>query len=400
MLKSKLFLTFLVLCLLTLFLGSCSNRQTLLLLNWGEYINEDLITKFEEEYGVEVKMSLADSNELFYSKVMGGTTVYDLVIPSDYMIEKMAKKDLIQEIDYTKLDNWNSNNPLTPGVADILNSLTSFEFQGTTKEAKDYCVPYFWGTFGIMYRKTPALIASGIEDPSKALDVYFNEASRPAGTRIGMYDSPRFSYAAALQYLGLNFNDYSKELLAQAKTVLANSRIHEWGFDTLKKNILSNNLDLAYTWTGDMLDMLYMRLDEGQSIQDIDFDIVIPDNSIAFMDAFVIPKKSRNSELAYKFIDFFLDPLNAYENASTVGYCTPVVKAYNWIVDPQLALNDGVIDAQYYLEEESWLNSWSYANNRYYPLTSPGSFNGISLSDFDTKIIDLINQMINQIKTS
>jgi spermidine/putrescine-binding protein len=399
MLKNKLILSFLIIILGSVIFSSCSMKDTLLLLNWGEYINEDLIVKFEEEYHVEVKMSLADSNELFYSKVRSGTTVYDLVVPSDYMIEKMASKDLIQEIDYSRLTNWNTDNPLTPGVADILNSLSSFELNGETKEAKNYCIPYFWGTFGIMYRKTEALINAGIEDPSKALSVYFDPNSRPAGTRIGMYDSPRFSYAAALQYLGLDFNVYSKELLAQAKSVLSNSSIHEWGFDTLKKNILSNNLDLAYTWTGDMLDMLYMRLDEGESLEDINFDIVIPDNTIAFMDAFVIPKKSRNSELAYKFIDFFLDPQNAYENASTVGYCTPVVKAYNWIIDPISAITDGVIDQEYYDEDIEWLDNWSYANNRYYPLTLPGEFSGISLSDFDNNIIDLINQMVNQIKT-
>ncbi|MDR2828822.1 MAG: extracellular solute-binding protein [Acholeplasmatales bacterium] len=391
-----------ILCLLflmftSIFAFSSCKANTLLLLNWGEYINEDLLDKFEDEYGVSVQMSIADSNELFYSKVMSGTTVYDLVIPSDYMIEKMVLKDVIQKIDFSKLENYDST-ALTPGVKTILDSLSP----QNGKDPKDYTVPYFWGTFGIIYNKQKAGLEDAISNPDTAVYNYFNPSTLPSNTRIGMYDTPRFVYGAALQSLGLSPNELfnaQNNYLNITRDVIKNSKIYEWGFDTLKYNIVNNNLDLAYTWTGDMLDMLYMQLDEGKTLDEMTFDIVIPSNPIAFMDAFVIPTKARNVDLAHKFIDFFLDPVNAYENASTVGYCTPVLKTYNWIINPLKAEEDGIIES--YVDDKEWLDNWAYANNKYYPLNSAVSpFTGIALSNFDQSVIDKINQMINQVKAS
>jgi spermidine/putrescine-binding protein len=375
-------------------------KDTLLLLNWGEYINPDLLEKFENEFNVVVNMSTTDSNELFYSRVKNGTTVYDLVIPSDYMIEKMVQNDLLQEIDFSKLPFYNKSY-LVPGVNTILDSLSPQTTKSGVKDPVDFCVPYFWGTFGIMYDKNKKGLEEIISDPKTAAQNFFNPSILPQGTRIGIYDSPRFIYSAGLQALGKDdLNELptsGNNLIKDVQNLLINSNIFEWGFDTLKKNIISSNLELGYTWTGDMLDMLYMELDEGKSIDEISFDIVIPEDAIAFMDAFVIPKKARHVDLAHEFINFFLNPYNAYENASTVGYCTPVLEAYNWIINPELAESLGLCD---YTEDKEWLDNWSYANNRYYPLNSESDpFNGVALSNFDKKTLDRINQMVNQVKT-
>ncbi len=113
----KKFLLLLIVVALPFVLASCGQRDKLLVLNWGEYISEDVVALFEEEYGVEVSISIADSNELFYSKLKSGTTAYDLIVPSDYMIEKMMVKDLIQEIDFDKLENYDPiNNPYLQGL--------------------------------------------------------------------------------------------------------------------------------------------------------------------------------------------------------------------------------------------------------------------------------------------
>src|SRR3989339_655535 len=90
-------------------LASCDTRPVLNILNWGEYINDEVVANFEEEYGINVKISVADSNELFYSKIKSGTTPFDLVIPSDYMIEKMAEEDMLIELDYAQLPNFNED---------------------------------------------------------------------------------------------------------------------------------------------------------------------------------------------------------------------------------------------------------------------------------------------------
>lgn len=371
MIKRKRIFNLLLIISVSFLLISCTNKNKLLLLNWGEYINDDLVKKFEKENNVEVVISIADSNELFYSKVKSGTTVYDLVIPSDYMIEKMHEKDLISKIDYSKLKNYDENlNPYMPGVINILNNLNT--------DSNLYTIPYFWGTFGLMYNKNKEGLEKAIIN--YGWDAYFNRELLPNNTRIGMYNVSRYAYAAAMYYYHESANDYSKDLLNKAEKVLSNLNINEWGTDTLKKGIVANNLDLAFLYTGDYLDMLYMDL-EDKDINEISYDIYIPDETIAFMDGFVIPKKSKNKDLAYKFIDFFLDPENAYQNASVVGYATPLVNSYNKIIN--------------YEGNDKWLNNWSYANKKYYPYDE---IKGIPLKNFNKNILDEINQMINNVK--
>ena len=139
-------------------LSGCGAQNKLLVLNWGEYINEDVVALFEEAYNVEVSIQIADSNELFYSKLKSGTTAYDLIVPSDYMIEKMMVKGLLQEIDFTKLSNYDPvGNPFLQGLKGIQATM----LEGT----ENYYVPYFWGTFGLMYNK----LKPGLEE---ALETY------------------------------------------------------------------------------------------------------------------------------------------------------------------------------------------------------------------------------------
>ena len=123
--KKKLTSLFLIFaCALVLTLTSCSRDDVLLFLNWGEYIDEELIEAFEEEYNVTVNMDLGDSNEVFYSKVKSGTTIYDVVCPSDYMVEKMYEKNLLEELDFSKLE-FSGYNPQSDniryGVKQIMN---------------------------------------------------------------------------------------------------------------------------------------------------------------------------------------------------------------------------------------------------------------------------------------
>ncbi|MDY0277292.1 MAG: ABC transporter substrate-binding protein [Acholeplasma sp.] len=372
MLKNKRLVVLPLVLMMVLTLVGCNNKnKKLLVLNWGEYINDDLVAKFEEENDVEVVISIADSNELFYSKVKSGTTVYDLVLPSDYMIEKMMEKDLLQEIDYDKLTNLTDKNPFMPGVLNI---------QSQMKEGNEkYSIPYFWGTFGLIYNKQKAGLEESIT--KNGWDAYFNDELLPNNTRKGMYNVSRYAYAAAMYYNHLSANEYSDRLIKKAEDDLINANINEWGTDSLKKGIVANNLDLAFVYTGDFLDMLYVQLDDGKTLDEITFDIYIPEETIAFMDAFVIPKKARNVDLAHKFINFFLDPQNAYENASVVGYATPLVNTYKMITE--------------YEGEEAWETAWAYANKKYYPMNET---KGIPLQNFSQDILDKINQMMNRVK--
>lgn len=367
---------FICLFLIGFTVSGCGQREKLLLLNWGEYINDEIITMFEEKHNCNVILNIADSNELFYAKIKSGTTVYDLVIPSEYMVERMVQNDLLQKVDYSKLTNYDPvNNPYLPGVIGIQNQM----FEGY----EDYAVPYFWGTFGLMYNKK----VNGLEEAVKKYGWkgYFEPELLPGNIRVGMYDVPRYAYAAAMFYLDQSPNVYSEELLKAAEQVLLKRKFTEWGTDTLKKGISSGNRDLAFVYTGDFLDMLYIKLSDGVKREDITFDIYIPNQTIAFMDTFVIPKKARHLDLAHKFIDFLLDPEIAYLNASVVGYCTPLQKSYEMIVG--------------YEGDDQWLNDWKEANLTYYPLPKPGEeqFIGTPLKNFDRNVLNAISTMVNNV---
>ncbi len=370
----KYAMVLLILLFGTLFLSACTMKNKLLILNWGEYINDEVVMLFEEKYGVEVSISIADSNELFYSKLKSGTTAYDLILPSDYMIEKMMVKGLLQEIDFDQLENYDPiNNPYLQG----LESIRSTMLEGT----ENYHVPYFWGTFGLMYNKLKPGLKEALE--THQWQAYFNPSLRPEGTRTGMYDTAQFAYAAAMIYNDIDPNSFNEAQLTLAFDTIKNANFITWADDQLKKSIAANNLDLAFVWTGDFLDMLYVDLGEGISYDEITYDIFIPDTTLAFMDAFVIPKNARHVDLAHKFIDFFLDPEMAYLNASVIGYATPLQVTYDMIVG--------------YTGDEDWEKNWARAYMEYYEDTP--DFRGIPLANLDQAIISKLNLMVNNVKT-
>ena len=386
----KKILAFWLLLITCITASGCYKGNVLLILNWGEYINDDVVAMFEEEYGCEVIISIADSNELFYSKVMSGTTAYDLVVPSDYMIQKMIEKNLLQEIDFTRLENYDCQGPKYDALMDGIKGIIEYMEDEVIEGYKKHQVPYFWGTFGLMYNKRVA----GLEEvvTTKGWEALFDRSLLPAGTKTGMYDVSRYSYAAAMFSLGLSPNTYSEDQARKASEQLIKANFDEWGTDMLKKGISANNLDLAFLYTGDFLDTLYIKLEDGVAMDEMTFDIFVPDDTIAFMDGFVIPKKARHLDLTYKFLDFMMRPEVAYENASVVGYATPLQEAYDMITS--------YVDDEEN-EDNDWLVSWRDANLMYYPLPDPlatKKFKGEPLANFDQGILDKINTLVNNAK--
>ena len=375
MLNAKKYLLLLLIVFIPLVLSGCGSQNKLLILNWGEYINEDAVALFEDMYDVQVTISIADSNELFYSKLKSGTTAYDLILPSDYMIEKMYLKDLIQEIDFSKLSNYDPvNNDYLQGLRSIMDSMMP--------ETKNYYVPYFWGTFGLMYNKRVEGLKEALE--TYQWKAYFNPELRPQGTRVGMYDTPQYAFAAAMLYQNLDPNDTKEENIELASQILTDAEFMVWADDQLKKSIAADNLDLAFVWTGDFLDMLYVDLGDGIAYDEVNYDIFVPDRTAAFVDAFVIPHNARHVDLAHEFINFFLDPEIAYMNASVVGYATPLQTSYDMIVN--------------YVGDDQWLNDWARAYLEYYEDTP--NFKGTPLQSLEQSVVSQLTLMVNNVKTS
>jgi spermidine/putrescine-binding protein len=298
---------FALLLVTILTLSACSNKETLYVLNWGEYMDPELVELFEETYNVNVVYETVGSNEEMELKIKQDITAYDIVIPSDYMIDKLYQEGLLNEIDLSLLSNYDENT-LFQDAKDLYED----EAFGS------YMIPYFFGTIGVMFNTEDPAVRLALE--TDGICALFEEDSP---FNIGMYDSPRDAVAAALICLGYNVNTTDEAELQEAEDLLRNADILRFGEDDLKGDVALGSLDMALVYSGDYFEMLFIYEEEEETIN---FDYYNPVHTNIWIDAFVIPTTSENTDLAHKFIDFFLDTDNAVQNADWVGY-TPVIEA-------------------------------------------------------------------------
>ncbi|MDX9808326.1 MAG: extracellular solute-binding protein [Acholeplasma sp.] len=381
----KKILAFALMLTAAVVLAACDSRPVLRILNWGEYINDAVVDRFEEEFGYRVIVDVADSNEAFYSKIKSGTTAYDIVIPSDYMIEKMQEENMLIELDYSLLPN-RDNVTYMSGVDQIFDSMTATTLTRTseTVDFTKYAAPYFWGTFGIIYNNRIAGLETALE--THGWGAYFDPSKAPAGVRRGMYDVPQFAYAAAMLYLDQNVNAFSQSLLDQAEDAIDQANFVEWGDDSLKRNVEAGNLDMALVYTGDYLDRLYIQLDEGKTLSEVqaEFNIYVPEDTFVFADMMVIPNTSKNVDRAHEFINFMLEPENVALNAEVVGYAAALVEGYDLIMENLTS-------------DDDWYKNWALANQTYYnknAVLSVAPLTALNPSD-----IDKINTMIDNVRS-
>lgn len=273
--------------------------------NWGDYIDEDLLKKFEDETGIRVVYDTFSSNEDMYIKVKQGIDAYDILVPSDYMIERLIEEDLLNEIDLTKIPNFEYVNE----------NLKNPEFDPENK----YSVPYFWGTGGIIYN------TSQITDDIDSWTDLFDE--KYSG-KIVMYNSSRDSIAVALKALGYSMNSTDLEELEEAKNLLISQKSHVLAYqaDEGRDTLVSGDGHIGFMYSGDALMMIE---------QNPDLKYVLPkEGANIWFDAMVIPKSSENVDAAHKFIDFMCEPENAAKNAEySVGFSSPIDEAIELLPD-------------------------------------------------------------------
>ena len=281
--------------------------------NWGEYIDESLITQFEEEYGIEVVYDTYDTNEAMYPKVMSDPTMYDVVCPSEYMIEKMIQNGLLQEI------NWD----LIPNAVNIgevyMESCTSFD------PGNKYCVPYTFGTVGILYNTT--MIEEG--DVIDSWDVLWDETY---ANNIIMQDSVRDAFMISLKRLGYSVNETDPEALEEAKEQLQiQSKLNKaYAVDEVRDKMINGAAALGVIYSGEYL---YCK-DENP-----DLAYVVPkEGSNVWYDAWVITSGAQNVENAHKWIDFLCEADVALKNFEYIWYGTPNAAAQE-MIDEEI-LND------------------------------------------------------------
>lgn len=319
--KVMMFGVFIILMISVFSLVGCSNKETLYVLNWGEYMDRDLVSDFEKQYNVKVVYEEVGSNEEMEIKLKQGITDYDILIPSDYMIDKLSQEGLLKQIDYDLLTNLDDGDFFSD-VRDLYEE----------EDFGDYLVPYFFGTVGIMYNTTNPDVQAAIEAEDNAFCALFDEESE---FKIGLYDSPRDTVGAALMCLGYSVNSNNDTELSEAQAIIENvltrpQQLTRFGQDDLKGDVARGNLDMALVYSGDYFEMVFEYEEEEETIE---FDYIAPNHTNIWIDAFVIPEVSQNTELAHKFIDFFLDHEIAVANADWVGY-TPVLESvYDTLVN-------------------------------------------------------------------
>ena len=271
--------------------------ETLYVYMPGEYIGENVIPDFEEKTGANVVMENFDSNEQMYIKVANGES-YDLLIPSDYMIQRLMEEDYLQPIDTSRLYNYEDLNKAVKGAA--------FDPED------EYSVSYFWGTVGIVYDKTKVDMKD-LEE--QGFGVFLNEKYKGD---IYLYDSERDSFMMALKNLGYSMNTESEEELQEAYEWLVQcveTMEPEIVTDEIIDNMAQGRKALGLCYSGDATYIMYENENMG---------FYMPgEGTNLWYDSMVIPANAKNPELAYEFIDFISEYDNAYDNSSYVGYTSP-----------------------------------------------------------------------------
>lgn len=354
-------LTLFLIFLGILSLASCGGKGCdLLILNWGDYIAEEVIEAFEEQYDVNVKVATTDSNEQMYSSIRNKTAEYDLVVPSDYMVHQMAEENLLYKIEYSRLSNYEED-MFVAELQALLDSEDCQAYQG-------YYIPYFWGSLGIMYNKRK----EGIEEAvyTYEWDVFFEADKLPKNTRIAMYSSSRDALAAAELYKGYSLNTRSHEEIDECIALLRNTDFYQWGTDDLKIDVSQGKVDIALVYSGDFFDAYYADLeaedgmDTASNIENYSIYSPTTHNNV-FFDAMVIPNTCTNLDLAYKFLDFILDFDNSYTNADFVGYCPTLQSVYDEILSDTEGWGD-ILEIKSYNPaiilntENSWAEVYQY----------------------------------------
>ena len=274
--------------------GGSSDRpfegQTLHIYNWGEYTGENIIGDFEEETGATVVMENFDSNEQMYIKVANGES-YDLLVPSDYMIQRLIEEDLLQKLDKSKLTCMDK-------LADAVKGLPY-------DPNNDYSVPYFWGTVGIVYDKNKV----DIEDLEReGYNIFLDEKYKGD---VYLYDSERDSFMMALKALGYSMNTENEQELKEAYEWLVQcveTMDTEIVTDEIIDNMAQGRKALGLIYSGDASYVMAENEDMGYFMPETGTNL--------WSDAMVIPKNAKNPDLAHAFINYASDYDGAYDTSA------------------------------------------------------------------------------------
>ena len=282
-----------------------NGSHVLKIYNAGEYMDLGLLEKFEEEFDCTVIYETFESNEMMYTKLASGEE-YDILVPSDYMIERLIKEEYLQAL------NWNK----IPNAKNLMEEVMNKSYDPGNR----YGCPYFWGTVGILYDTT----VIDPEDLKEGWELLRNEKYKG---NLYMYDSERDSFMIALKALGYSMNTTDESEIQEAYEWLIQQRDSMepiYAGDDVIDNMISGNKALAVVYSGDAS---YIISENPQ------LDYLTPDQGTnIWTDAMVITKDCSEVDLAHEFINFMMDEENALSNTVEVGYTSPIKSAYDEMI--------------------------------------------------------------------
>ena len=300
-----------ILVTLVLMLPVCASAQEVVnVFNWEDYIDESVLAQFEQETGIHVNYMRFTTNEDMIVQVEANPGAFDVCFPSDYIVERMLSKDMLAEIDYSKV----------PNAQYILDNLRSPDYDPDNVHS----LPYMWGTVGILYNTTM------VEEPVDSWGILWDSKYK---SNVFMLDSFRDSMGVTLKYLGHSMNtrdiialESCKEKLIEQKK---NGIVKAYQVDETKDKMVAGEAALAVMWSGDAQyaidlnpDLAYSRPSEGSNIG---------------IDAMVIPRNAQNMDNALKFIDFLCRPDIAYRNFECIYYASPITAVQDMMSEEDLA---------------------------------------------------------------
>ena len=286
-----------------------ASEEVVYVYNWGEYIDPETIEMFEEETGIKVVYDEYETNEIMYPKVASGAATYDVVCPSDYMIEKMLQNDLLAEINFDNIPNISN-------IGDQYMEMSK-EFDPENR----YSVPYCWGTVGILYNKTM------VDEPIDSWSVLWDEKYE---NNILMQDSVRDAFMVALKLNGHSMNTLDETELAAARDLLIEQKpiVQAYVVDQVRDKMIGDEAAIGVIYSGEAI---YTQRENPNLVY------VIPkEGTNVWIDSWCILKDAQNKENAEKFINFMCRPDIALMNFDYITYSTPNDAARELIEDEDI----------------------------------------------------------------
>ena len=285
------------------------NGEKLVVYNWGEYIDPEVLTMFEEETGIDIVYEEFETNEILYPKISSGAIAYDVLCPSDYMIQRMIENDLLSEINFDNIPNLKNIGK------QYLEQSRQFDPENK------YSVPYCWGTVGILYNKMM------VDEPVDSWSILWDPKYKD---NILMQDSVRDAFGVTLKYLGYSLNSIDLDELTEAKNLLIEQKplVQAYVIDQVRDKMIGNEAALGVIYSGEAI---YTQKENPN------LEYVIPkEGSNIWIDSWVIPKNAEHKENAEKFINFLCRPDIALMNFEYITYSTPNEAARELIEDESI----------------------------------------------------------------